>query len=101
MYINQLLHILGCFLKVLGNHPSSLCPVDSTTPARPTTEPPGSGSDTFLKHEGRAVVVNEDKGHRCTEEISMKLMRLNEFLLASNTDNINLFKVCGHGPLSH
>ena len=69
MYINQLLHILSCFLKTLGGVASQ------------STEP---------THQSRADT--EVKGHRSLEP-STKLLRLNDFLLASSTDHINFFKV--------
>ncbi len=64
MYINQLLHVLNCFLNALG----------------------GKGSDEGVK---RGVKAQGDVAN----EPSTQLMRLNDFLLSSSMDNINFFKV--------
>ena len=96
MYIKQLLHILACFLKVLDNDPNRLCPVEKTTTDPPPSEPPSSGTDSSLKYVERCVAFN---GVQSLGESSTELMRLNDFLLSANADNINFFKVCNHVPL--
>ncbi|XP_064405283.1 ATP-dependent DNA helicase DDX11-like isoform X2 [Halichondria panicea] len=64
MYINQLLHVLNCFLNTLGS----------------------KGSDEGVKKvvKAQGEVANEP---------STQLMRLNDFLLSSSMDNINFFKI--------
>ena len=64
MYINQLLQVLSCFLKVL----QGLSPIVVIISA------------LSLSAAGN--------GHA-----NSKLVRLNEFLFLSNLDNINMFKV--------
>ncbi len=63
LYINQLLHVLTCFMKILG------------TQTLFDSEPVKSQQSV-------------------SQEPATKLLKLNDFLLSSCTDNVNFFKVC-------